>query len=221
MPNAGNGTRAVFKQAISVAEVKCSMVERNEELINSLKVNDHSNILMDLTLKDAELGRMSMPVPCTSEHIQSFNISRRFGVEQGAKVRACDDETASKVNAGCEPSERLRVDGLDALLAAITLFFTCAGCVLSLLKADIDSAYRRVPIKPSDRWAAFVAFAADFQGARTSFVSGHYAMPFGAVGSVHSWDRIGALLVHIIRWQLRIPIALVGRESAGRPARDI
>ena len=146
---AGNGTRAVFKEAISVEEVKRDMVDRNIELINTLKVNDHSEILMDLTLKDAELGRMSMPVPCTSEHIQSVNISRRFGVQQGSKVRACDDETASKVNAGCEPSERLRVDGLDALLAAIILFFKCVGCLPSLLKADIDSAYRRVSIKPS------------------------------------------------------------------------
>ena len=59
---------------------------------------------------------------------------------------------------------------------------------LALYKADIDSAFRRVPIAPAERDLAYVAFAA--HGKLQLF--GRNAMPFGAIASVHAWDRIGA-----------------------------
>ena len=38
------------------------------------------------------------------------------------------------------------------------------------------------------------------------FCSQHFACPFGAVGSVHAWERMGAALAHIARVYLRIPM---------------
>ena len=58
---------------------------------------------------------------------------------------------------------------------------------LSLYKADIDSAFRRIPIAPEQRDFALVAFKA--QG--SIHVMRHKAMPFGAIASVVNWDRIG------------------------------
>ena len=52
------------------------------------------------------------------------------------------------------------------------------------------------------RWAAGIAFIAD----GTLFRADHWAMPFGAVASVFAWDRIGALLAHLGRVLLHIPI---------------
>ena len=60
---------------------------------------------------------------------------------------------------------------------------------LSLFKADIDSAYRRIPIKPEHREFAHILFKADGK----MFGSGHIGMPFGSVASVHNWDRVGEL----------------------------
>lgn len=68
-----------------------------------------------------------------------------------------------------------------------------------LWKADVDAAFRRVPLHPYDRWAAAIAFK---QGGQVTilhcdptdvsarvlrgqvWVSEHYACPFGAAGSV-------------------------------------
>ena len=36
--------------------------------------------------------------------------------------------------------------------------------------------------------------------------SEHWAMPFGAVGSVVAWDRIGEMIAHIATKLLHIPL---------------
>ena len=58
---------------------------------------------------------------------------------------------------------------------------------LSMFKADIDAAYRRIPLKPSQRHLAAVVFLL----AGLPLIIFHQAMPFGAKASVHAWDRIG------------------------------
>ena len=47
--------------------------------------------------------------------------------------------------------------GADRLLQAARIFHDVSDKLPHLMKADIDSAYRRVPIDPSQRWAAAVA----------------------------------------------------------------
>ena len=69
-----------------------------------------------------------------------------------------------------------------------------------LWKLDIDSAFRRVPLAPDDRWASAVAFI--FEG--EPHVSTHFACPFGATSSVHSWERVGALVTSGCRRLLKI-----------------
>ena len=70
-------------------------------------------------------------------------------------------------------------------------------------KADIDAAYRRLPISPGHRSFAWIAFRLS---ETETVLAQHMAMPFGAVASVHAWDRIGALLARIARRLLKIPI---------------
>ena len=69
-------------------------------------------------------------------------------------------------------------------------------------KADIDAAYRRVPIQPDHRWAAGVAF----KHRGVIYTSTHFAFPFGAKSAVHAWDRVGALLTSIARRIPHIPV---------------
>ena len=80
------------------------------------------------------------------------------------------------------------------------------ACVeaLSFWKADIDAAYRRVPIAPSSRLPLMRCFchclflpghrplaavAYLFEG--KVMIAEHAALPFGSEASVHGWDRIG------------------------------
>ena len=54
-------------------------------------------------------------------------------------------------------------------------------------KADIDSAFRRIPIAAEQRQFAWIAFST-YGG---TYLAEHKSMPFGSVASVHCWDRIG------------------------------
>ena len=78
----------------------------------------------------------------------------------------------------------------------------------ALWKLDVDSAFRRVPLLPAHRWAAAIAFI--FAGVVCqlckAMVATHNACPFGAVSSVHTWERVGAMLSHFGRVLLMLPV---------------
>ena len=118
------------------------------------------------------------------------------------KVRPIDDLSISGVNICCQPSEKLQHDGIDALFMLTRAFVDETGVLPGLLKADIDSAFRRIPVMPCHRWAAGIAVLVE----GSWYTSCHYAMPFGAVGSVFAWERVGALLCHLGRRLLHIPL---------------
>lgn len=73
---------------------------------------------------------------------------------------------------------------------------------MRLFKADIDAAFRRIPIMPGHRQYAGVLFK---EGGQTWFAK-HAAMPFGAIASVHAWDRVGAFLRELGRKLLHLAL---------------
>ena len=46
--------------------------------------------------------------------------------------------------------EKMTHDTIDSLVEASSLFMDRVGAVPALLKADVDSAYRRIPVKSTD-----------------------------------------------------------------------
>jgi hypothetical protein len=52
-------------------------------------------------------------------------------------------------------------DHLDDLLAAMRLHYELMGDAPGLVTADIDSAFRRIPLNVRHRWAAGVAYSHD------------------------------------------------------------
>ena len=214
----------------SVPEVEDAMKEhclqRNKQLLDSLREDTFAAELMKLTLKDAKLGRMSTPVPVELCDLSQVFLVPRFGVDQGlqadgsVKIRAVDNFSWSpppvgcpsrrtkrevkvdSINGHCGAQEKLSHDHLDDLAHGMAAFLEKTGCVPSLWKADIDAAFRRVPLKPSHRWAAGVTFIHE----GVAWVSVHNAAPFGATSSVHSWEREGELICKIARRMLGLPI---------------
>ena len=83
-----------------------------------------------------------------------------------AKFRAVDHFSwshagkgkAGSVNGHTATCEKLKHDTLDCLVLAMSSFKEKVSEVPHLYKADIDAAFRRVPIKPEHRWACGVAF---------------------------------------------------------------
>ena len=196
----------------------------NKALLDKLKADDYEDELHRLTVEDAKLGRMSWPVPAEECDLNSIRLCPRFGVEQGlrpdgsTKVRAVDNQSWSaqpenekghfgkkrkkelSVNGHTEVPEEIHHDHIDILMAAMRRFIMLMGMVPGLLKADVDSAYRRIPLKPSHRWAAGVAYW--HKGVQ--MVAAHMACPFGAASSVYNWERVGSLLCGLARRLLHI-----------------
>jgi len=185
----------------------CSI--NNRDILSHLSEDiAHSDELFRLTGLDVELGRMTPVVSCSDIDLDDVCISQRFAVEQGVKddgspkVRCVDDCTRSHINPCTESVEHLSPDGLDMLFDVMRWFWCMLHVVPHILKIDIDSAFRRVPIMPEHRWAAHVGFI--HRGC--TCISGHLAMPFGAASSVFAWDRVGAAIVSIARVILKIPL---------------
>ena len=69
-------------------------------------------------------------------------------------------------------------------------------------QADIDSAFRRVPVHPQHRQYAHVVFKHNGE----TITARHLGLPFGAVASVHHWERVGELIKAVARRLLHLPV---------------
>ena len=116
--------------------------------------------------------------------------------------------TSCLVNLCTTVREKLRCDTLDMLFEVLVMFMAllqvhstaarkpkaitfvtcCVQGPCSLWKADINAAYKRIPLLPAHRQFARVVHAT----VRGMMTAQHYSMPFGAIAAVHAWDRIGA-----------------------------
>ncbi len=128
---------------------------------------------------------------------------------------------AESINGHCTVPEKMKHDSLDDIAAALTMFmcvvnvvcylpcalyvrarFAIARQVPGLWKADVDAAFRRVPLAADHLWAAGVAY---YCGG-VIWAAFHHAMPFGATSSVYAWHRVGALLCSIARKVLHLAV---------------
>ena len=91
----------------------------------------------------------------------------------------CNEATAT--------SEKLEYESMDLFLQTIKEMEQRVGKDLSFWKADIDSAFRRIPIRPQDREHSHIVFL--YNG--YAVVAKHLALMFGSVASVHHWERVG------------------------------
>ena len=205
----GNGRQETKKRHESLSELYETCGTNNRDILARLKEDvEHSDELYRLTCLDSDLRRMTPLQCCDDIDMDAVLISQRFGVAQGVKddgspkVRCVDSCTESGVNPCTESVEHLSPDGLDKLFEIMRWMWCFMNVVPQLLKIDIDSAFRRVPIRPAHRWAAYVGFV--HKG--TTCLAGHLSMPFGAASSVFAWDRVGAAITKIARVILKIPL---------------
>ena len=93
--------------------------ELNNKLVSWLRKDTNSDVIMRMTLEDAELGRMSKPRLLVPQDLDDFNLSPRFCIEQGVrndgsvKYRMVDDFTKSRVNSATSTKEKLVYDTVE------------------------------------------------------------------------------------------------------------
>jgi hypothetical protein len=231
--DSGCGKPAEFRAACSVEALKAECGVNNRKLLASLKQDEFACELMDEMYAEAAIGRVTYPVPIKHVDLECSVIARRFAIPKASgedgevTVRCVDDETACGTNPCVKPAEKLKCDGIDSLVALLVILKKFGCGELSLWKADIKAAYRRIPVKPEQRWLLWVAliYEGEIVAAR------HNAMPFGCTGmlivrchgsactfshvlcsgSVHAWNRIGHMLrtfavkflfIPVCRWHM-------------------
>jgi len=227
LPCSGNGTPIDAGVEVSGAGLRKLCAGSNAALVVSLREVEQAQDLLDLTRADAALGRMSSPEVFDAVKLQDVRLAPRFPVvkqkEDGStSVRPVDNfawsdlkqhtgmsrterkrkQKAASVNGFCRPTEQWHHDHLDVLMVYVQRFLLLVGIVPGLFKADMDSAFRRVPIAAEHVWASGVAFLCGGQ----VWTSIHRACPFGAIASVHAWERVGALITHLARKLLKLGV---------------
>jgi len=220
LSRSGIGTPLEVAVVPSVDALQASIAVSNRKLLRGLRESDHSNELLRLARKDADVGRLVMLQSVEEFPVESILLHPRFAVVQSradgsAKIRDVDHfswgagDYENSVNGHTAPQEKLSHDTLDGLGEAMSRFVKLVGQPPGLMKADIKSAFRRIPVKQEHRWACGVAFVAEgrvrrvFLGAckftcpvshclvTQVFAASHAACPFGAIASVHAWERRG------------------------------
>jgi len=141
-----------------------NVCERNKELLASLKNAECGDELLQLTKDDVAKARMSDFKLITQSDDVDYLLSPRFAVTQekadgSKKIRPVDHfswssgnrrprrETKNRsVNGAYVCSGTVKHDTIDTLEGCMRCFFHLIGECLGLLRVDIDSAFRRVPL---------------------------------------------------------------------------
>lgn len=161
-------TKEYAKASLKAEKLNEEKLVRNSKTIKAMqKVEEEQEKLIEEIRADASLGRMSMPRELSMQDMESFLLTRRFGINQGlrsdgtVKIRSIDDMTASGVNDCCEVVQDLRCDSIDRLVDMTKIIRKTYKGELEIWKADINAAYRRIPAKKKDRKFLSVAFRTD------------------------------------------------------------
>ena len=96
------------------------------------------------------------------------------------KIRPIDDMTVSMINAATWAKEKLSCDTLDLFFASMQRLEHLVEGPKKLWKADIDAAFRRIPIRKDHRQYAQIVL----QIGEDVLTSQHLTMMFGSVSSV-------------------------------------
>ncbi|CAE6970568.1 unnamed protein product [Symbiodinium sp. CCMP2592] len=146
------------------------------------------------TDKEREAGWIVGPL-CESSLCDGILVSRRFGIQQGQKVRCIDNLTSSGVNLAVQAYEAPQPQSTDVVASTCLRLLKSikkrAGKVLFKIlgKAfDLTAAYRQMPVHPDTAWAAYVCFVHPDTNERVYFRM--KAMPFGSAMAVYAFLRI-------------------------------
>ena len=143
----------------------------------------------DKTMDEVNSGLLEGPIDLKDIPLDC-PLSRRFGIQQGAKVRCIDDFSRSSVNScvqTCESPKPHTIDVFAAmcvhLMSAVSNDEPWVGRIF-----DLVGAYRQCAVKPTSKRYAHIIV----QKPNTLELVGFRmkALPFGSVRSVHAFLRI-------------------------------
>ena len=127
----------------------------------------------------------------TGESLDGKVIARRFGLQQGAKLRVIDDCSCGGLNHSVGLAEKFQLHSIDQLASIVFHSFSMTtGSKHPKVVGrtyDLRVAYTQFPLSAADREILRIAACQPGQSAPSIF--GLNALPFGAVGSVAGFLR--------------------------------
>ena len=159
------------------------------------------------TCDEIAMGRMTkLSEPDTS---CPLTMTRRFPVRQLSskgkmKLRSIDDFLFSRTNDMCQVGAKIRMGKIDDLVLSAKRMTKSGKTDLVIGKSDFRAAYRACPILPEHRrYSRTCVFDPDNDRFYETY---QRAMPFGAVGAVYAWDRVGQMAQFVICAVLGLPV---------------
>ena len=204
---------------ITEAQLRESAEARREAMIlKSHQQESHVVKSLEETAKEeVEMGILEGPmsadeVSATLGH-NSWSAIRRFGLDQGSKIRPIDDGRESQTNNAFTSDLKLDLQGID-YMANLAMLISRAENERSRAKGvpprkwvgktvDLKRAYKQVPLHPSHR-DLVVVFQGTGKNQKEFFLCN--SLLFGLSASVFSFARIARSLWFILSKVLNLPL---------------
>ena len=192
---------AKFQPAVIGVEELCNIatMERGaiHEQFKGCCDSDLTEQVWTKTLEEVTSGALVGPIPL-EDIPEDTPLSRRFGLQQGPKVRCIDDFSRSSVNCAVQSCESPKPHTLDVFAGMCIEVMTEAPYNGRWVGRTFDlvGAYRQCAISPGSR--KFSHIVVQKPGTSEIFAFRMLALPFGAVKSVHTFLRISHSLWFIL-----------------------
>ena len=186
----------LFEQAVS-------------KTLNNKQSSEMQQKVCDETLADVAKGRISKPERATLKDGEAAP-TLRFPIQQQSaggsfKTRIIDDFLRSEVNSLCRISGRIEMGRLDQLVSTCRMMTESQPQQETVLfKTDFQAAYKHCAVSEDHLKFANSIFLDTSSG--EAMTCKHYAMPFGALGAVYSWDSLGDSMVWLFAHYLGLPL---------------
>ena len=169
----------------------------------------NAKALWDEALDQCKKGWLNHPFPLSTDekpYVLSnpeLNIAFRFGVEQGSKLRACDDLRHSRTNLACVVETPIKLVSWDHL-AELTHLVNDGTRDWAFMKADHEAAYKQLPLDHHHAKLAVIALRSPTNGMWYGFIS--RTLMFGAIAAVLHYNVFSRLLSELVSKLLGIPL---------------
>ena len=170
------------------------------QLYENLSNNEFTEEVWRKTMEEQRNGLLEGPMEI-SEVPASCPLSRRFGIQQGSKIRCIDDFSMSSVNSCVQGVESPKPHTLDvfAAMCAHTMKIVPSQTTWKGRTFDLTGAYRQCAVHPNSARYAHIMVLDPSTGRLMAFRM--KALPFGAVRSVHAFLRISHSLWHLLVYE--------------------
>ena len=174
-----------------------------QQQFSSVSGADHVNEVWEKTMDEVRAGLLEGPLDL-ADVPANYPLSRRFGIQQGNKVRCIDDFSRSAVNSAaqtCESPKPHTVDVFAAmcvnLMGAISDDTPWVGRTF-----DLIGAYRQCAINPNSKQFSYIVAQRPSSLELACFRM--KALPFGAVRSVHGFLRVAHSLWYLLTCEFKV-----------------